>query len=166
MSKVLTGAIALIKSKGQVIGRMKSIRYQENMRRIPIRGIGTIIPSEQAVTEWDGSINCDFFEVRFEQTGLPDAIKRKFVSARSQVLVGQESFEDQLVLDTEGVQLDIFKKITDVIDPITGIIKPTLEPYAIITKCLIESDSFDIQDGNVSGHSQSFKCMEPILMVP
>lgn len=164
--KVLTGAIALIRVKGQVVGKIKSVRYQENMRRIPIRGLGTILPSEQAVTEWDGSFSCDFFEMKYDTTGIPDAIKRRFTSSRSQVLIGQESFEDQLVLDTEGVQIDIFKKVSDIIDPVTGIIKPALQPYAIITKALIESDSFDISDGNVAGHSQSFKCLEPVIVTP
>lgn len=163
--KVLTGAIALIKSKGQVIGKMKTVRYQENMRRMPVRGIGTILPSEQAVTEWDGTLNCEFMEIRFEETGVPDAIRRKFSSAGSQVLVGQPSFEDQLVLDTDGVQLDIFKKVSDVIAP-DGTIYPNLQPYATVSRCLIESDSFDISEGAIAGHSQSFKCLDPVIYTP
>lgn len=164
--KVLTGAIALIRVRGEVVGKMKTVRYQENMRRIAVRGIGTIIPSEQAVTEWDGTLNCDFFETWFYKTGIPDAIKREIASARSQVLFGNESFEDQLVLDTEGVQVDIFKKVTDVIDPVTGLIKPKLQPYATIGRALIESDSFDISEGNIAGHSQSFKCLDPVIKAP
>lgn len=159
---VLTGAIALIRVNGVVVGRMKTVRYQENFRRQPVRGIGTILPSEQAVTEWDGQLSCEFMEVKFENTGIPGAIRRKINNVASQVLLGNESFEDQLVLDADGVQVDIFKKVTDVIDPGTGLIKPKLEPYAIIKRCLIESDSFDISEGSVSGHSQSFKCLDPV----
>lgn len=159
---VLTGAIALIKVDGQVIGKMKSVRCQENMRRVPVRGIGTILPSEQAVTEWEGTLSCEFMSVDFRNDGIKNAIRRIFPNIASQILTGNASFEDQLVLDTEGVQIDIFKKITDIIDPATGTIKPKLRPYAIVRKCLIESDSFDISEGAIAGHSQSFKYLQPL----
>lgn len=163
MNEVLTGAIALIKVDGIVVGKMKTIRATENIRRQPVRGIGTIMPSEQAVTEWEGTLSCDFMEVKFQETGIKNAIARVIPVIRSQVLLGNESFEDQLVLDTDGVQIDIFKKVTDVIDASTGFIKPKLEPYAIMRRVLIDSDSFDISDGAISGHSQSFKYLDPII---
>lgn len=163
MSTVLTGAIALVKVNGKAVGKMRGIRANENIRRQPVRGIGTIMPSEQAVTEWEGTLSCDFMEVKFQDTGLPNAIRRDIPVARSQVLLGNESFEDQLILDVDGVQVDIFKKVTDLIDPTTGLIRPKLEPYAIIKRVLIESDSFDISDGAISGHSQSFKYLDPVI---
>lgn len=160
-NKVLTGAIALISVGGQTIGKMKSVRVQESIRRMPVRGIGTILPSEQAVTEWEGTLSCEFMEVDFKKTGITDAIRRVFPNIASQVLNQETSFEDQLVLDAEGVQVDIFKKVSDVVDA-TGIIKPKLEPYATVYNCLIESDSFDISEGSIAGHSQSFKYLTPI----
>jgi hypothetical protein len=158
---VLTGAIALIKSSGVVVGKMKGVRCQENMRRLPVRGIGTILPSEQAVVEWEGTLSCEFLEIEFDKTGIPNAIRRNFPNVASQVLNGNASFEDQLVLDVDGVQIDIFKKITDVIAA-DGTIKPKLKPYAIVKQCLIESDSFDISEGAIAGHSQSFKYLVPL----
>lgn len=158
---VLTGAIALIKVDGVVIGKMRGVRCQESMRRLPVRGIGTIIPSEQAVVEWEGTLSCDFMEILFQKTGITNAIRRIFPNIVSQVLNGNSSFEDQLVLDVTGVQVDIFKKTSDVIDA-QGIIKPKLVPYAIVKNCLIESDSFDISEGAIAGHSQSFKYLVPL----
>lgn len=158
---ILTGAIALIKVDGVVIGKMRSVRCQENMRRVPVRGIGTIMPSEQAVVEWDGSLSCDFMEILFQKTGIKNAIRRVFPNIGSQVLNGNASFEDQLILDVDGVQIDIFKKVSDVVDA-QGIIKPKLVPYAIVKNCLIESDSFDISEGSIAGHSQSFKYLVPL----
>lgn len=156
-----TGAIALIKSSGIVIGKIRGIRGSETMRRLPTRGCGTILPSEQSVVEWDGTVSCDFIEVNFRDTGIINAIRRVFPNIASQVLTGQPSFEDQLVLDTDGVELDIFKKVTDVIGA-NGIIKPKLKPYAIIKRCLIDSEGFDISDGALVSHSQSFKYLDPI----
>lgn len=160
-NKVLTGAIALISVGGQTIGKMKSVRVQESIRRMPVRGIGTILPSEQAVTEWEGTLSCEFMEVDFKKTGITDAIRRVFPNVASQVLNEETSFEDQLILDSEGVQVDIFKKVSDVVDA-NGIIKPKLKPYATVYNCLIESDSFDISEGSIAGHSQSFKYLTPI----
>ena len=161
---VLTGAIALIKVNGEVIGKMKSVRCQEQIRRQPVRGIGTIIPSEQAVIEWEGTLSCEFMEIQFQKTGIKNAIRRIFPNIASQVGLGEPSFEDNLVLDVDGVQIDIFKKVTDVVNP-DGTIKPKLIPYATISRCLIESDSFDINEGSIAGHSQTFKYMTPLTFL-
>ncbi|MBS0031604.1 hypothetical protein ACTJJ0_30850 [Chitinophaga sp. 22321] len=162
--KVFTGAIALIKSEGEVIGLMRNITCTENIKRLPVRGIGTILASEQAVTEWEGTLTCEFMEVRFDKTGIKNAIRRAFPNIGSQVLNDGSSFEDQLVLDADGVQLDIFKKITDVVDA-QGIIKPKLVPYASVKNCLIESDSFTIAESAIVGHNQSFKYLTPITYI-
>jgi hypothetical protein len=100
-------------------------------------------------------------EIEFQKTGIKNAIRRIFPNITSQVTLGETSFEDQLVLDVDGVQIDIFKKVADVVNP-DGTIKPKLKPYAIVRKCLIESDSFDISEGSIAGHSQSFKYMTPL----
>lgn len=162
--KVFTGAIALIKCEGEVIGLMRNVTATENIRRVPVRGIGTIMASEQAVTEWEGTLTCEFMEVRFDKTGIKNAIRRAFPSIGSQVLNDGTSFEDQLILDTDGVQLDIFKKVSDVIDA-QGVIKPKLQPYASVKNCLIESDSFNISEAAIAGHNQSFKYLTPITYI-
>jgi hypothetical protein len=162
--KVLTGAIALIKVNGVVIGKMRSVRVQEQFRRTEVRGLGTILPSEAPVTEWSGSLNCEFMSIDFKTDGIKDAVRRVMPNIASQVLNGAtQSFEDQLVLDYDGVQVDIYKKIADVIDA-RGNIKPKLVPYAIVRQCLIESDSFDISEGSIAGHSQSFKYLKPVVI--
>lgn len=162
--KVLTGAIALIKVKGEVVGLMKTVSLNETFRRIPVRGIGTILPSEQAVTEWDGTLTCDFMMVDWSKSGVPGAIRRDFTAAASQVANGNSSFEDQLILDVDGVQVDVYKKIKDVIDA-DGKIKPKLKPIATVKRTLIDSDSMDVNEGNVASRRQSFKYLDPILFV-
>jgi len=159
--KVITGALALIRVRGAVVGLMKSVRCQENFRRVRVTGLGTILPQEYAVTEWEGTLSCEFMEIDFTRSGIPDAIRRNFTNIASQALINGSSFEDQLILDADGVQVDIFKKTKDAVDS-NGIIKAKLKPFAIVRRCLIESDSFDISEGSIGGHSQSFKYLEPI----
>lgn len=158
---VLTGAVAIIKVGGIAIGKMTNVRYQENVRRIPVRGIGTIIASEQAATEWDATLSCDSMSIDFKTDGIKDALRREFSNVGSQVFNGNESFEDQLVLDTIGVQVDIFKKVKDLVDQ-NGIIKPKLTPFAVVKRCLVTGEGFDISEGTVSRKNQSFVCITPV----
>ncbi len=160
---VLTGNMAIIRSRGQVIGRMKNIRYTENMRRVEVRGIGSTYANEVPIIEASGALTCDFMEMNFVNGGIPGAINRNFSVIRSQALLGKESFEDTIILDTEGIQIDIYKKVADFYDPITRVPKPKVKPFAIIPHAFIESDSFDISESNISGRNQSFKCTDPII---
>lgn len=162
---VITGAIALIKSGGKVIGKMRSVRYQENIRRLRVGGLGTILASEYPVVEWDATFSADFMTIDLKQTNIPGALSRDFETSRSQVLVGRDSFEDNLVLECckLPIQIDIYKKVCDVLDS-NGKVRPKLQPFAIIPNLLIESNSFDISEGAISSTQQSFKVLDPLIM--
>lgn len=164
--QVLTGAIAVIKVNGQPIGLMRSVRVTENTRRVAVRGIGSLLPKEAPVVEWAGTVSCSFFEISYEKSGVPNAIRRDVGvgNAISQIANGnnQTNFEDNLALDTDGVQLDLYKKVKDVISS-TGLIVPKVVPYAIIGRCLIEGDNINIDDGNISGRDQNFMYLDPIV---
>lgn len=161
--RVFTGAIALIKSGGKYIGKMKSVRVTENIRRVEVVGIGTILPSEAPVVGWAGQLTCSAMTVSFKNGIIPNAIRRKFTNAGSQALSGNVSFEDQLVLDNDGVTVEVYEKVTDIIDPVTGEIKPKIIPFVVVRQVLIESDSLDISEGAISGSDQTFKYLKPIL---
>jgi hypothetical protein len=165
-SPVLTGALAIVIVNNKPVGLMKNIRAAENTSRAQVRGLGSILPKEAPVTAWSGTVSCSFYEIDFKKSGVPGATRRDVGAGNgaSQVTIGNNvpSYEDQLVLDTEGVQLNIFKKIKDVLDPATGLIIPGKVPYAIITRVLIESDSINIDEGSVAGRDQSFQFLDPI----
>jgi len=165
-NKVLTGAIAIIKMRGQAIGKMKDVSINETIGRIDVsKGLGSIFSDEFAVIKWSGTVSCSFWEVNYETSGVTDAIERVFGSnILSQIASGnnQENFEDQLVLNDLGVDIDVFKKLADVIDPNTKLIKPKAIPYATVRGMFIESDNVSINEGNVAGRNQSFKYLYPV----
>lgn len=167
MDPVLTGAIAIIKVNGQTVGLMRNVRISENTRRVAVRGLGSILPKEAPVVEWAGTVSCSFYEVDYESSGIKDAIRRDVGVGNAASLIAsgnaQTNFEDNLVLDQFGVQLDVYKKIKDVIDPNTGLIVPKVKPYAIVGRCMIESDNVNIDEGNVSGRDQSFMYLDPVI---
>lgn len=166
--KVITGAIAIIKVKGVAIGKMRDIRVNESMRRVRVsKGLGSIFADEFAVVEWLGNVQCSFFEVNYVDTGIKDAIRRIFgASILSQISSGNNvsNFEDQLVLDDIGVDLDIYKKVTDIINPSTQIITPKVEPYARLGGMFIESDNVNITEQNVAGRDQTFSYLRPVML--
>ena len=156
MEKSLNGAVAIIRQRGIPIGKMQAVTLTESVRRARVGGLGTILPQEQAAVEWSGTLTCQFYEIDYSKSGIPGAIRRD--------VANKQAFEDQLVLDSEGVQIDIFKKIGDVIDPNTKLIRPNVVPYATVTRCLIDSDGININEGQISGRNQSFSYLDPILI--
>lgn len=153
--KVMHGALGIIKKNGTVIGKMRNIRWTETFNRGDVQGIGTILKQEAPVLKHAGTLSCDFYEVDYKKTGIPDAIRRDVQT--------NQDFEDNMVLNHDGVQVDIFKKIEDFIDPNTGLRKAKAQAYAIIKRVLIESEGADISEGVVSGHQQSFIFLDPII---
>ena len=142
---------------------MKSVRVTENVRRVEVVGIGTVLPSEAPVVGWAGSVSCSAMTMQFTKGVIPNGIRRKFTNVASQALAGNPSFEDNLVLDADGIDLEVYEKVTDVVDPVTGNIKPKIVPHVIVRKVLIESDSLDISEGSLSGNDQSFKYLLPVI---
>lgn len=166
--RALTGAIAIIKVKGQAIGKMKNIRINEQFRRVRVpKGLGSIFADEFALVEWSGTIQCSFVEVDYTRSGVKDAIRRIFGSSiYSQIASGNnlENFEDQAVLDIEGVDVEVYKKVIDIIDPSTGQIKPNAIVYASIKGMFIDSDNVTIDEANISGRDQSFQYLYPVVV--
>lgn len=152
MGKVLTGALAIIRKNGTPIGAMRNIRWTEDVGRGEVRGIGTTLTSEVPPLTWSGRGSCDFYEVDFTTTGL-NGIRRN-------VKTNQE-FDDNLMLEGEGLQLDIFKKEEDLIDE-DGLTIPKAVPYAVLGQLYIEGEGGDITEGAISGHSTSFRYLYPI----
>lgn len=151
----MTGALAIIRKNGTAIGKMRNVRWTENINRSEVRGLGTTITQELPAVSWGGTLSCDFYEVDFSTTGVPQAIRRDVQT--------NQQFEDQLLLDADGVQLDIFKKVEDIRDPNTGLISAKVQPFAIIKNLFINSDGADITEGAVSGHNQSFQYISPVI---
>jgi hypothetical protein len=153
--KVLHGAIAIVRYNGTPIGRMKDVRLQETFQRADVGGLGTIFTEEAPVTKFRGTLSCSFYEIDYKKSGIPQVVRRDVQT--------KQEFQDQLTLNFDGVQIDIFKQIEDVVDPETRLIKSKVKPYAIVKRCLIESDSVTITEGTVAGRDQSFQYLDPVI---
>ncbi len=151
--EVLTGALALVKKNGAVVGHMRNIRWSENTQRGEVQGIGTLLIKEAPPTRHGGSGSCDFYAIDFESGGIPQGIDRN-------VQTNQE-FEDNLALK-DGLQIDIFRKVEDAIDE-RGIKRAKLVPYAILRRVFLTTHGGDISEGSLSGENQGFIYLDPII---
>lgn len=152
---VLTGALAIVRFKGTAIGFLRSVSASENFGRADVQGLGTALTSEVPITSWRGTFNASQYEVDFSKALTPDSIRRD-------VQTSQE-FEDQLMLDQDGVQVDIFKKVEDFVDPATNLKRPKAIPYAIIKNLFVETEGFNISEGQIAGHDFSGRYLSPMI---
>ena len=157
--KTLTAPLARIEVNGVAIGKMRTIRVSENIRRGRVSGIGQLTPQELPALEWSGQLNCSFFSIDLKnQSRIPNSIIRT---------ASVKQFIDTVLLTDEGVDVVILKKVKNSKpNPNTGIIESTYETFAKVSGMFIDSESFDINEGQISGTDQSFTYTTPILFAP
>lgn len=152
--KVLTAPLAIIKVAGVTVGKMKNIRVTETFRRGRVSGLGALTPDEVPALEWNGTLTCEFYEIKFEETGIPTVIHR--------VAASLQAFVDDVLLQEDGVDIVIFKKIKDYTDA-NGLVVSQLREHATVTGAFLDREGIDIAEGQISGHNQDFTYIEPIL---
>lgn len=152
--KVITGAIAIVKVNGVAVGKMKGIRVNENVTRGDVRGIGQLTPLERPALSWSGTLSCDFYNIDLKMSQLPQGIFRSVQTL--------QEFVNSLVLQEEGISVDIYRKV-----PTGGQTAPLIlseeTPYCTVRGVLLDAESFDINEGQISGHNQSFSYIYPII---
>lgn len=156
-TKVMTAPLAVIKVNGVAIGKMKNIRITENIRRGKVQGIGELTPQELPALEWSGSLNAGFYSITFNNQ---DPLIKSALLRNVNTL---QEFVDTVILQEDGLQIDIMKKVKDVQDPITKIITPQLEVFASIRGAFSTKEGFDISEGQISGRDVDFEYLSPIL---
>jgi len=156
-TKVMTAPLAIIKVDGIAVGKMKSIRVNENIRRGRVQGIGELTPSEVPALEWSGSLNAGFYSITFNNQD--QLIKTALLRNVNNL----QEFVDTVLLQEDGIQIDIMKKVKDYQDPNTGIIYPQFELFASIRGAFSTKESFDISEGQISGRDVDFEYITPIL---
>lgn len=157
MEKVLTAPLAIIKVGGVAIGKMRNIRVTEQIRRGTVVGIGKLTPSELPATGWTGNMNAGFYSITFNNQ---DELIKKGVLRNVNNL---QEWVDTVLLQEEGIQVDVLKKIKDSVDPDTGIITPDYEIFASVRGGFATREGFDISEGQISGRDVDFEYITPIL---
>lgn len=152
---VITGAIAYIKVGGVVIGKMKSIRINETIQRGNVQGLGSLVPDEKPPLSWAGTLSCDAYTIDFSKCTLPQGITRNLQSV--------QEWQDSLTLQEQGVVVEIYQRIPVAGQPQIGLIAGTEKPFCQINQLYIDSQAFDISEGQISGTQTSFNYLTPVI---
>ena len=159
MAKVLTAPLAVIKIGGVAIGKMQNISFDENTNRVAVRGIGNLTPDEVPAVTWDGTFTCSQYTIDFSKAlnQLTDG------KAIQRVVNTIEEFVDTVLLQDEGLTVDIMRKVVDTSDPVTGIKKSKLEVFMSVKGCFQNRDGMSIAEGQISQRNASFMYINPII---
>lgn len=152
--RVMSAPMGIIKVNGVAIGKCKNIQCSETIRRGPVVGIGKLAASEMPALAWNGTLNMGFFLIDFRQSAIPGAILR--------VAQSTQEWEDTLILQEDGVQIDLMRKVK-VSQNAAGIITAGLEVFASIKGAFANRESFDISEQQISGRNVDFDYITPIL---
>lgn len=158
--RVMTAALAVIKIAGEPVGKIRSIRCTETFRRGDVRGIGEILSSEKPVIGWDGTLSCGFYTIDMKKLGNVASRKWGFNRQTGDLM----KFVNTFILNEVGVDIFIYKKFAETIDTTTGLVTSVGDgEFAVIEKAFPENQSFDINEGSISGQDCSFTYLNPVL---
>lgn len=156
-TKTMTAPLGIIKVNGKSVGKMRNIRITENIQRGSVRGIGELNASEIPALAWTGTMSCGFYAITFNNQD--ELIKNAMLRNVNSI----QEFIDTVLLQENGIQVDIMKKVKDYRDASTGIIYPKLELFASIRAAFVTREGFDISEGQISGKDVDFEYLTPIL---
>lgn len=160
MANVLTAPLAVIKVAGVAIGFMKNIRVTETFNRGTVRGIGKLNPVEVPALTWDGSLTCGLYLIDFTKA-LNQLSNAKVLQRQVQTV---EDFVNTVLLNEDGLQLDIMRKVKTSQDSTTGIVQAELEIFTSIKKAFITRESMDISESQITGRDVDFTYITPITI--
>lgn len=159
--KTMTAPLAVIKTQdGTIIGKMRNIRVTENYRRGDVRGLGALTAQEKPVVAVDCSLTASFYTINIKKFGTLDSAKLGLNRSTGDV----SAYANTLLLNEVPVNIYINKKSTVGATVVNGVVTfYGEEEFAVIRNFFIDSTSFDITEGNVSGTDLTGTYTEPIL---
>ena len=158
MGQVFTGALGIVTANGsdRPIALMRNISSNENYNRQPIGGLGTIYDKEAPVTKFTATMNADYYLVDW------DGGSNRIIGVKRLQIKSYAEFENNVVLDDNGLTVSVFKKYKDGLDSNGNIIANTI-PAFILTRVFLNSEGFNLPENAVGSHTQSFMVLDPIV---
>jgi hypothetical protein len=160
MAITLTAPLAVMRVGGQPVGKARNIDVSEDVQRDRLYGIGRFTPFEVPALTWAGTASIGFFLVNLNETVFDNNDIGKALFRQVQ---NTEQFSDTLLLQEEGIQLDLFRKVAVSQNPNNGVITGGLEPWATISGLFATRENFNITESQVSGRNADFEYINPII---
>ena len=165
-TKTLTAPLAIIKVNGLAVGKMKTIRITETIRRGRVTGLGQLTPDELPALEWSGSLSCSFYNIDFKN--LLNSQSNPVAAAILRVAGTIDNFVNTILLQENGIQVDIMRKVnaaTGSPDPVSGVFYPGFEVFASVKGAFLTREAMDVSEGQISGKDADFEYTTPIIYI-
>lgn len=152
--KTLTAPLAVIKIAGIPSGFMRSVRCTENVQRAEVKGISNVTLQEVPVIGYTCQLQADFFFI---------SLKRPEVQALINRSGSVKNFIDTMILNEQGIQIQMFKKtkLSELNGLVTGV-QDDGETVAVIRDFFPDSQTFDIQENQISSTNISGRYLTPV----
>jgi hypothetical protein len=151
----MTAVKAIMKVYGKAVGEMKSLRCTENTQLGEIKGIGNYTVKEFEALGVSCSWNCEFYMIDLNRSGIPGLDERNVQSV--------EEYANNMMLGIVPIDLYIYKKDAVVTNGSLIVKEAKEKEFAIIRDIRLESSSFNVDEGQISGRSQSGRYRDPII---
>lgn len=156
MEKVLTAPLAIIKIKGETVGKIRNLRVQEQYQRGDVRGLGALISNEKPILGINCSFSASAYVISVKKLGTID---NPFVLRGAST---KEQFVNTVLMQDNGVDIYIMKKGAKQI--VNGIVTEVEEKNLFVIKdAFLTSMDFDIQESQISSSNLSGEYLQPIL---
>ena len=156
MDKVLTAPLALIKINGVTVGKIKNIRLQEQFQRGNVMGIGALVSQEKPILAIQCSFSCSSYVISVKKLGTID---NPFILRGATTT---DQFVNTILTQDAGVDIYLMKKNAKVVQ--NGIVTESGEEKLFVIKnAFLTSQTFDVQEGQISGSDMSGEYLEPVL---
>lgn len=158
--KTLTAPLAIIEIGGVAVGKIKSLRVTENMQRGDVKGLGQLVSIEKPILAITCSFTASSYFVDITKLG---SINNPFVKRGTSD--SKEIFVNTILLRDSGVNIHIYRKVESAYDEAKGLVTETAkEKVGVIYNAYLDSQSFDINEGSISGSDLSGSYLDPIIL--
>ena len=155
----LTAPLAIIEIGGVAVGKIKSLRVTEDIQRGDVKGIGTLISLEKPALAISCSFTASSYFIDLTKLGtVPNTFINRDVDNNI------TTFVNTLLLQESGVNIHLYRKIATTVDSKSKLVTGTgKELIGVIYNAFMNSQSFDITEGAISGSDLTGTYLNPIL---
>jgi hypothetical protein len=155
--KTFTAPLAILYINGKKVGKIRNVRLTENVSRGDVRGLGTLLSSEKPALAINCSFSASSYVIDLKKLGNID---NPFLPRNASNV---EIFTNTVLMQEAGVDIGIYKKGNPTVDSTTKLVTDYDEQKMMYVKNVyLESQSWDITEGQIAGSDLSGTYLEPV----
>lgn len=156
--KVFSAPKAFIKIDNQVAGYVRNLTFSENVQRANVQGLGSLTLQEAPPVSYLCQWSVSQYFISFNTPVMKKLINKlgSIAQIKNSLVLGDIAFDITVYAKTVASEDTQTKLVTEVDN--TG------ETMARLQGCMLNTQSFNIQEGGIAGIDVSGIYLEPISM--